>query len=86
MKILEGYEECFFLSSPNMFLSSFGLQANIDAMQAAHVLCDNHNLKMYHTKRGSYIKVSETCLDVAGPVCYPPSLPGLVSAITRACS
>ena len=45
-----------------------------------------YNLKMYHTKRGCYIKVSETCLDVAGPVCAAPSLPGLVSAITRACS
>ena len=47
-----------------------------------------YNLKMYHTKRRRYIRVSEVCLDVAGPVCSPPSLPrpGLVSAISRAVS
>ena len=49
------------------------------AMQAAHVLIH---------KVVSYIKVSvsELCLNVAGPVCSPPSLPEpcLVSAVTRA--
>ena len=52
------------------------------AMQAEHVLI--HKVVPYI--KVSVSSVSELCLNVAGPVCSPPSLPEpcLVSAVTRA--
>ena len=53
------------------------------AMQAEHVMYYPivHNMVPYIK-----VSVSEWCLNVAGPVCSPPSLPGpcLVSAVTQA--